>query len=314
MSRAPSIRRAYPEPGGVAAIARTAATGVSAVLALSSLLPVPAASLQEDSPPPADALARYDLDGLARNWRLPPRLAEISGLATTADGRLFAHDDERAVIYELDYRAGELVKAWAMGESPVRGDFEGIAVVGDRVWLVNSDGWLFEAEEGEDDDRLLYNAYGTGVGRDCEVEGLAYEPADDTLLLLCKTPRVNELEGIVAIYRWSPDERRLVSPPIRLRLAAAGPGFDREAEFRPSGIERDPVTGHYVLIAARDQYIAEVEPDGTWIGIRPLDPDAHEQPEGIAFGPDGTLFLADEARRGRARLTLYEPRPEEPPR
>ena len=57
---------------------------------------------------------------------------------------MLAHDDERAVIYEIDFRNEGLVKAWAFGDTPARGDFEGIAVSPTRVWLVASNGRLFE--------------------------------------------------------------------------------------------------------------------------------------------------------------------------
>ena len=134
---------------------------------------------QADATPPEPVLARFAFGEPAADWRLPGRLAEISGLAFTPDGRLLAHADEQAIIYEVDLDEGELIKGWAFGDTPAPGDFEGIAVAHDRVWLVTSDGRLYEGSEGEDDERVLYNTYGTGVGRNCEVEGLVYEPTDE---------------------------------------------------------------------------------------------------------------------------------------
>ena len=49
-------------------------------------------------------------------WLLPPELAEISGLALTPDGRLFAHNDETARITEIDYRRGTIIKHFFVGE------------------------------------------------------------------------------------------------------------------------------------------------------------------------------------------------------
>ncbi len=254
------------------------------------------------------ALDRYELGEPSAQWRLPRRLREISGLAISPAGRLFAHDDERAVVYEIDFKEGKLLKAWALGDGAARGDFEGIAVARGRVWLVTSDGTLFEGPEGADDERVLFNTYGTGVGRNCEVEGLAYEPNDETLLLVCKTPRVDELRHAVGIYRWSLDERRLVGPMIRIPLADLTEPVDGD-DFSPSGIERDPQTGNYVIVAARQELIAEVTPSGTVVAVKELSRRDHRQPEGIAFSSDLTLFIADEGAGRRARLTLYAPRP-----
>ena len=62
-------------------------------------------------------LGAYSLDAeTAARVKLPKRLAEISGLALTDDGRLLAHDDEMAVVYELDQKDGSIVKWFALSD------------------------------------------------------------------------------------------------------------------------------------------------------------------------------------------------------
>ncbi len=239
----------------------------------------------------------------ATRWRLPDRLNEISGLAAL-DGRLFAHGDEHGIIYEIDHRLGHFVKAFALGEATVRDDFEGIAIVGDRFYLVASSGRLYESFEGADGERVLYNTYGTGVDRDCDVEGLAFEPADRSLLLLCKNPRP---DGFIRIHRWSL-ERKTLSAPLLISVAALADGI-RGASFHPSGIEWHPDTGHYFIVAARESSLAEITPSGEVVAVRAL-PRRHHQPEGIALIAGDVLALADEGVRGKAHLTLYRPRSE----
>ena len=80
-----------------------------------------------------------------KQWRLPDRLNEISGLALTSNGRLFAVGDEVAIIYELDYDRGRIVKRFALGKPVVKGDFEGIAVVDDLIYLTTSAGRVYIA-------------------------------------------------------------------------------------------------------------------------------------------------------------------------
>ena len=80
----------------------------------------------------ADSGRLTDFDFAAKplaRWYLPDRLHEVSALAMTADRELFAVDDEQAVIYQIDYTSGRLVKAFALGRPVERGDFEGLAVV-----------------------------------------------------------------------------------------------------------------------------------------------------------------------------------------
>jgi uncharacterized protein YjiK len=256
---------------------------------------------------PRNPLDRYVLDEPTAVVRLSWRLREISGLARTPDGRLFAHDDERAVVYELDSATGELVKGFAMGDQVARDDFEGIGFTGGRFYLVSSTGRLYESREGEDDERLLFNTYGTGVGRACEIEGLAHDPGEDLLLLLCKTALVEELAEFVTIFRWSPASRKVVDPPIRIPLGDVERATGQRG-FAASGIARDPVTGSYVLISGPDRAIVAVTPEGEVLGGGRLDRDRHPQAEGIAFGSDGSLLIADEGRDGRARITTYTSR------
>ena len=246
----------------------------------------------------------YDFsEASATQWRLPGRLREISGLTLGREGRLFAHNDERAVIFEINPTARRVVKGFAMGD-PVRGDFEGIAYAEERFYLVTSGGLIYESREGEADERMLYNIYGTGVGKKCEVEGLAFEPADRVLLLVCKTPRDKEIEDFVAIYRFSLDSREITGAPLLIPLGEITSRIDGKS-FRPSGIERHPLSGNYIIVAAQQSAMAEITPDGRVVAVVKLKRGNHRQIEGITFTSDGTLLLADEGGRRRARLTLY---------
>jgi len=278
---------------------------VSAVVTCAVLVLGCVGTAQATSP----ALGRYDLTSApTTQWKLPGRLREVSGLATTRDGRLFGHDDERAVIYEIDYQEGAFVKAFSMGEPPAHADFEGVAVVDDRFYLVTSDGRLYESAEGEDDQRMLFNTYDTGVGRYCEVEGLTFEPSDRSMLVLCKQARAKALKDFVTVYRWSIDARRMAADSlIQIPLRDVTSQIDGKS-FSPSGIERHPETGTYLVVAAREDAIAEFSPRGEVLGVFKLPDKIHRQVEGIALGRDGSLLLADEGGGGRARLSVYRPR------
>jgi hypothetical protein len=64
---------------------------------------------------PKPLLESYDFSPEAgKTEKLPSVLSEVSGLATTPDGRLFAHDDERAIVYQVDPENGEVIKAFSV--------------------------------------------------------------------------------------------------------------------------------------------------------------------------------------------------------
>jgi uncharacterized protein YjiK len=268
-----------------------------------------AVAAEDIAPAHGSLLERFALSAqTSKQWKLPDKLNEISGLALTEDGRLLAVTDERAIVYELDYMEGRLVKAFALGEPSVRGDFEGIAYSDGRVWLVTSAGKIYAAEEGEDGERVGYSEYKTGLSDSCEFEGLAYRPADRMLLLLCK--KIKQKSGLksLAIFAWSTSSRTIVAEE-----AIALPDRDIAAALRlnrlnPSGLAIDRQSGNLLIVAARQHAVVELDPEGTLLSARVLPLSArHPQAEGIEILPSGDLFIADEGGGHKARLAVYQP-------
>lgn len=253
-------------------------------------------------------LESYNLDPkAATRLKLPARLREISGLALASDGRLLAHNDEEGIVFEIDVAKGVVREAFELWDSRGRldDDFEGIAVSVEHVYLLSSDGRLYEALAGGTGGRVPCLVYDTRLGRDYEFEGLAYEPATRDLLLAAKDTRGRAPRGHLYIFRWSVDTKRVVEggqieiPVKEIEKRIAGRGFN------PSGIERHPLSGNYFLVAGRQHALAEITPAGALVGVRELPAGWHRQTEGIAFGPDYTLILSDEGGSKRARLTVY---------
>ena len=254
------------------------------------------------------SLESYTLnEETATHWKLSSYLEEISGLAMTRDNRLLAHNDERGVIFEIDYQKGSIVKAFQLTDmkNPVASDFEGIATIDDQIYLVTSSGRIYECRERTAGESVLFNVYTTGVGRDCEIEGLAYDESKRALLLMCKDARSADMDGKLAVYHWSIDEKQLrkdahtVIPVVEFSRHIKG------KKFQPSGIERHPISGNYFIVAARQGAIAEITPGGQVVAVRKFPAQWHRQAEGITFAEDGTLIIADEGAGKRARLTLY---------
>jgi uncharacterized protein YjiK len=239
---------------------------------------------------------------LDQQWGLPEELQEISGLAVSPDGRLFAHDDEQAVIYEIDFDGGRYTKSFSLGNPARKGDFEGLAISADGTfWLTDSRGELFSFREGENGAHVEFERIETGLDNICEVEGLAYLAAEESLILACKRNEARDMRENVDLYRWpfSGDAelwRRMSEPEL---ANAAGVGH-----FRPSSIEFDSRTGRIILISANDAALVELDGEGALLSARELE-GPHPQPEGVTVMPDGALVIADEGGDGQGRLSRY---------
>ena len=251
----------------------------------------------------APSLDRYDLSVRAWVAELPGRLDEISGLAFTADGRLFAHDDERGRIHEIDPRMGEVGKRFDLGGQVVNGDFEGIATTGERFFVITSVGFLYEFREGEDREALGYRVTDTGVGASCEVEGLDHDPVDDALLVACKV--ASDDAANIVVHRIPIDPEHDPLPPLRVpKSSLVAHGLD--AEFDPSAIVVT-ASGTYLLLSSRHSALIEVDRSGRVLVGAALTAEWHAQPEGLEIADDGTLYISDERNGGVARLTAFLP-------
>ena len=241
-----------------------------------------------------------------RHWGLPKRLTEISGLAVTRDGRLLGHADEKAVVSEINLDTGEIVKSFSVGDPAEPGDFEGIAVgEQDAVYLITSAGLLYRFMEGVDGAHVPFQTFDTGLGPICEVEGLAYHPAQRNLILACKVNHARPMKKTVALYAWSVRTHALMARPW---LTASAPAVAVAAGvdgFHPSSVEIDPATGRIILLAAREGALAELNPDGSIVAARKLDA-SHNQAEGSAILANGALVIADEGGSGlRGGISRY---------
>ncbi|MEJ2206942.1 MAG: SdiA-regulated domain-containing protein [Gemmatimonadota bacterium] len=187
----------------------------------------------------------------------------------------------------------------------MRGDFEGIAVVGDRFFLVTSTGMLYEFREGAVGSSVPYLETDIGVGDHCEVEGLTHDSSDESLLVACK--EVAPDEGYVVVHRLPLDPARGALAPLRIpqdRIRDAG----GSRNFSPSAVAIEPETGHIVLLAARQEQILEVTAEGGVVSLFRLSKERHPRPEGLEFAPGGTLLMSDEKDEVDARVTVYQRR------
>jgi uncharacterized protein YjiK len=242
-------------------------------------------------------------DGAIARWVLPKDHDEISGVSLTPDGRLLAQSDERAQISEIDFRRGVVTKQFVVGAPVIRADLEGIAVANDVVFLLASNGILYEFREGDNGERVNYTSIDTHLGKECEFEGLAYDSTLRALLLACKNVDLKGAKDKMVIYRWKLHGGGNRLSRLEVPLAPILKAID-EKDFHPSDITVDPITGNYVLIAGIEEAMVQITPDGGLLSANKLRGN-HHQPESIAITRDSILIIGDEATRQPAVLTLY---------
>lgn len=240
-----------------------------------------------------------------KQFRLPKQLSEASGLTMSEDGRMFCHDDELAIVYQLDYTTGKIVKQFSLGRISLRGDFEDIAMKGEMMYLVSSNGSIYEFKEGNNGAQVPYKTYKTLLTVQNDVEGLVYDRHTDCLLLACKGDPGKGYADYKAVYAFSLKDKKLnKTPRLLIPMRTVGKNAHR-GQFNPSGIALHPTSGTYFVISANGRSIVEMSSDGTVLDQQEILNRLNRQPEGIAFAPDLTMIICNDGQGGNGVLTLY---------
>lgn len=253
----------------------------------------------------------YTLDRPTTSLRLAPALREISGLVVDKSGRIgWAINDEEGTVFKIDLASGSEELGPRFGDP---GDYEAIERIGKTLIVSRSDGELFRIKDG------AVQRIESPLDRKADVEGLAYDPGSERLLVACKG-RVGKKKnkGARAVFAlpWPeltwPDEPlfQVTKNDIEDFLAdfpVANVDPDRAKDFAPSAIAVHPLSEEIYLLSTRARLLLVVDEYGEILNMAGLDRRVHRQPEGLDFDANSTLFISNEGRSGSATIARFEP-------
>ncbi len=252
----------------------------------------------------------YSLSEPDDKFFLPYALAEISGLSFKPPGTLLAVQDEDGILYELDFENKKVVESIKF-ESP--GDFEGVELVGDTVFIIESDGdiRLFSLSNQSKTQKIS-----TPLESKNDTEGLGYDPARNILLIACKDEAgINKKIKGKAVYAFDLATMTLRENPhftITQKdmedFYEHHREFDYEAarfQFQPSGIAYNSSDGYYYILAHLGKILLVVNPEGRIVASYSIPGALLGQPEGICFSPAGDLYLASEGEGDKGYILKY---------
>jgi len=236
----------------------------------------------------------------AASYQLPARLVEVSGLAVGPGGSLLTHGDERGVVTVLDGVTMQLKREIVLRGTP-KEDFEGIAAAGDSVALMTSSGKVYLVRFGADSS-APFTTIETGLGRHCDLEGLAWHRAQGMLLLPCKQARGRAATGLT-VYRYRLGSKPGLVASIQVSGAALAQ-LTGVALLRATSIEFDPPTGHLLVLSSKPPLVLEIDTTGRPLAARHMSSRSHPQAEGLTITPDA-IWIADEGAGRKGTLSRY---------
>lgn len=268
----------------------------------------------------------YTLLSPSERFELPEALAEVSSVSVINDTELAMVQDERGRIYIFDQTQKAVTHFCDFRPS---GDFEGIAIKGDTAYMLRSNGRIYLVPDYRVES-VEEQVLRTFLTEEDDAEGFAYDQETNSLLIACKEPPVlgvKRQKNQRAIYRYDLDLQSLQQSPFLLidmhqvhkslqdqaqtrgaQELAAEFNPEKKGSFKPSGIAIHPNTKDIYMIASNGKLLIVVNRQGKVSFARHLPRDIFSQPEGIDFAPDGTLYISNEARDGKATLLRFNPR------
>ena len=243
--------------------------------------------------------ARVELERVADQddqWWLPEFVNEASGIAVMKDQSILLHDDEFAVIYHVSLVDHSIEPFGWLGSPEFERDFEGIALNGETIYLVTSDGMIYQASVDlkARSQTLDFTVFDTGLESICELEGLHF--LSGKLLLPCKVPLEESYKNKLVVFEFD-----VKTHEIRKHLVIPGERFGTLKAPQPTAID---VTSHHYYIISKN-HLLKIDRGLSSMDIFSLPKFRHFQPEGIGLLDDGSIVIADDFRKGIGRLTHY---------
>jgi uncharacterized protein YjiK len=140
-----------------------------------------------------------------------------------------------------------------------------------------------------------------------DFETLYYDPTAEGLVLLCKTCAHEKGEGIRTAFRFDLASKTFDSSAfftiskedIRNLLK------NNDAKFDPSAAAIHPINKRLYILSSAGTLLVITDTRGKAIEAYRLNPDDFPQAEGIAFAPNGEMYISNEGKYGRPTLSIF---------
>ena len=232
---------------------------------------------------------------IANKWELPRVLEEVSGIDYIDKERIACVQDEVGELFIYNLVSKQIEKRIKFAEND---DFEGVAMVGNKAYIMRSDGKIFSIDDIRVENPVI-EKYDTQMSFKYDFEGLCYDKKKDRLLLAAKSNGPDDDDKFKPVFEFKLGSKQLTDVPI-YQLFYDDPIFEGLESagtpkiFRTSEIHIHPKTGDIYML---DGVIGKLlilsnnwQPKSLYI----FNPSDFPQPEGITFDPDGKTFISNE--------------------
>jgi uncharacterized protein YjiK len=246
----------------------------------------------------------YDLSRPDNTILLPIILKEVSGITVLDSSSVACVQDEIGTVFVVDMVSNKITGQLSFHSN---GDYEGISRAENAIYVLRSDGVLFQVLH-QGSSGSLKKIFSVGIPP-LDNEGLCYDRKNNRLLIVSKNNpgKDSDSKGKHPVYGFDLRMEILVSEPIfnfdlsSIKKFASDNNIkpsdgDGKIGFRPSAIGIHPITNRLYVLSAMEKMLFVFSMNGTIEHIEKLDQNIFNMPEGIAFFENGDMLISNEGR------------------
>jgi uncharacterized protein YjiK len=246
----------------------------------------------------------YDMNK-PEKMELGKELNEISGISYNKnDSDLLAISDSKKKIFEIVLKKHKLRDYTGDVVGPDQ-DLEDLVNMEDAVYLLSSKGVIYQVPVG-DDTTVMGNYPFWSKGKN-DFETLYYDPTVNGLIMMCKTCHDDKGKQVRSAYRFDLDTKKFDSLAFYSIHTNDVKSMvkDDDAKFDPSAAAIHPINKRLYILSSAGNLLVIADTRGKLIEAYHLNPDKFPQAEGIAFAPNGDMFISNEGSSGKSTLQIF---------
>jgi uncharacterized protein YjiK len=236
---------------------------------------------------------------------LDKKVNEISGLFYLKnENAMVAIADNKQKIYRVT-QDGK-INNYLEDDFGPSADYEDVVVVDSLLYVLTSDGSLTEVKQ--TDSGVQTATYPFPDNGKNDFETLYYDTSSNGLILLCKNCEVDRGENIRTAFRFDRAGKQFDTTPYYTISSKEVKNSlkDGKVDFEPSAAAVHPLEKRLYVLASSGNLLVITDFKGKVQEVYRLNPTLYPQAEGIAFAPNGDLYISNEAKLGKPTL-LYIP-------
>jgi uncharacterized protein YjiK len=232
-------------------------------------------------------------------WELPKELKEISGNVFIDAQHVACIQDNQGTIFIYNLASKKIDRTIPFGPT---GDYEGIAKVDSKFYVLRADGMIIEVNTASPNTPEV-KEFDLPLGIDHDTESLFYDQPNTRLLVVVKEkdPSGQNVKGIYAFDLKTMQMQK--EPVVSVPGALPDDGNDQKKGkkkgnlLKPSDMIIHPETGELYILNGPSSQLVITDRTGAILSVTELDKKVFPQPEGLCFSPDGELYVSSEGAK-----------------